>query len=396
MTPGPRILAVAWAFSDWQNGGEPIGAYELVSHLARQGATVDVVTAAAPLQTPPPPGVRVHVAPGASPTRRGNTGRNKAAMVAEAQRLVAANRYDLMHVVTQFTSFPPLVRPFVISGCHNVAPIQLRRHGRAARFGILMDTLRTQGLAEALGDLAYAARWERGAGFTLDRTLREADLVILRERVGVDAYADRARRVEYVPFGVNPGPAPAPGRRRDGSVLFVGRLEADKGVDVLLDAFARIAPDHPGARLKVVGAGREDAALRAQAQRLGIAARTEFLGHVPREALRPLYEAASVFVLPSLGESFGQVNLEAMAAGTPVVTTPMVAAAPDYVVPGQNGELVAAGDAAALAKALTRILGDPDLVERMGSQARAASLAYDWRDVARRHLDLYASLAPQR
>lgn len=386
-----RVLHLAHSISDHAGGGEAVAACDLAASLARLGVEVEVVAAHASLREPLPEGARVRVAPGAERRRWGHSGRNKAAMLREARRALAESRYDAVHVVGQFTSFPVLARPFIMSGCF-VPPAPGAAPPRLGRLRHLVKDVRRHGARSVAGDLAFALRHERGEGWTLDRTLREADLVIVRQSLGLDAYRAVARRAEFVPFGVNPVPTPPARRERDGSVLFVGRLEPDKGVDVLLRAFATVARARPEARLRVVGAGAERVPLERLARELGLAERVEFLGHVPRADVRPLFERAVALALPSRGESFGQVNLEAMAAGTPVVTTPRVIGSRDYLEDGANGRLVPPDDPAALAAALLDLLAKPDDVERLGRRGRETAERFDWRRVAERHVDLYGSV----
>ncbi|MHB8682107.1 MAG: glycosyltransferase family 4 protein [Acidimicrobiales bacterium] len=143
-----------------------------------------------------------------------------------------------------------------------------------------------------------------------------------------------------------PWPAPGP------TVLFVGRHEHRKGLAVLLEAFARVGPAL-GAHLWVSGQGPDTAALRS---RFRSVANVEWLGRVDDDTLAARLAGASVLCAPSLGgESFGIVLVEAMAARTAVVASDI----PGYrAVVGDSATLVAPGDAAALAAALTTALSD--------------------------------------
>ncbi|MHB8605630.1 MAG: hypothetical protein ACYDCK_10290, partial [Thermoplasmatota archaeon] len=90
-----RLLALTWALSDVRWGGEPIGAYELLRHLAALDVEIDVVTPAADVARPLPSNVRIHLVKGGA--RMGHTGANKLAMSREAKRLVASERFDAAH-----------------------------------------------------------------------------------------------------------------------------------------------------------------------------------------------------------------------------------------------------------------------------------------------------------
>lgn len=138
-------------------------------------------------------------------------------------------------------------------------------------------------------------------------------------------------------------------------LLFAGRLHPVKGADVLLEAMAALPPH---VHLLLAGSGGEEAALREQAERLGLAARVHFAGWVNN--ITPLCAAADIFVVPSRSEPLGNVVLEAWAHGMPLVSS--AAEGPVQLVsPGENGLLVPVGDAPALAAAIGSILDTPNL-----------------------------------
>jgi glycosyltransferase involved in cell wall biosynthesis len=162
---------------------------------------------------------------------------------------------------------------------------------------------------------------------------------------------------------------PAAGER---FVLFVGRLEERKGVEGLLEAFAGLEPRRRDVRLLIVGRGPRRATLEAQARRLGIADRVQFVGWVDHAEIHRYYERCAVFVLPSVFtaeggyEPFSNAVMEAMACGAPAVTTTANGVAFDVIQSGVNGLVVPERDVAALRAALARLLDDPDAAEAMG------------------------------
>jgi rhamnosyl/mannosyltransferase len=181
-----------------------------------------------------------------------------------------------------------------------------------------------------------------------------------------------------VPFGIDRGrlqatPAVAaragalraaePGPR----ILFVGRLVPYKGVDVLLRAMP-----HVGATAWVVGDGPLRAALEAEAARLQVAGRVQFLGPLPDAEVVARLHACDLFVLPSVthAETFGMVQIEAMACGKPVVSTNVRSGVPWVNRDGETGLVVEPGDAGALATALNRLVADASLRARMGEAGR--------------------------
>jgi glycosyltransferase involved in cell wall biosynthesis len=153
-------------------------------------------------------------------------------------------------------------------------------------------------------------------------------------------------------------------------VLFVGWLLEAKGVRELLEAAARL----PDMHLTLVGPEETSfvATLRAPLEALG--SRVRVLPARPRAEVIALYHEADLFVLPTWREGFPNVVLEAMAAGLPVVATP-VGAIPDAVRDGEEGLLVPVRDARALERALATLIADPELRLAMGRRARARAEA---------------------
>jgi glycosyltransferase involved in cell wall biosynthesis len=204
--------------------------------------------------------------------------------------------------------------------------------------------------------------------------LRRLDLVLAPSRYFARAVG---RDVGKVPVAVLPngipavsGPAPIgdPGR-----LLFVGRLEPVKGVAVLLDAFRRMIRNHPGTILTIVGDGTARGDLEAAAADLVAAGRVVFTGWLTADRVAEQLRASAVLVVPSLWpENFPTVALEALQLGRPLVASE-VGGLPELVGP-DNGLLVPPGDPDALAQALGRLLGRPELLARLGagSAARAA------------------------
>ncbi|MBP2249911.1 rhamnosyl/mannosyltransferase [Halarchaeum solikamskense] len=176
-------------------------------------------------------------------------------------------------------------------------------------------------------------------------------------------------KTDVIPLGIETGDVPREGRRPDGrELLFVGRLVPFKGVRHLVAAMTHL----DDATLTVVGAGPEREGLEARAAACGVADRVTFAGYVSEERLERQYREADVFVLPSVGanESFGIVQLEAMAHGLPVVNTALPTGVPYVSVDGETGYTVDPGDPAAIADAAARLLADPERYERFSANAR--------------------------
>ncbi|MBB3119613.1 glycosyltransferase family 4 protein [Pseudoduganella violacea] len=156
--------------------------------------------------------------------------------------------------------------------------------------------------------------------------------------------------------------------RRAGTVLALGRLCKGKGSYDLLEAAAQLVAAQPDLQLRLGGDG-ELPAVAARAAQLGLAEHLRLLGWVSGVDKQAQLEQASVFTLPSYNEGLPMSVLEAMAAGLPVVTTP-VGGIPDAVTDGVEGFLVPPGDVAALAMRLQQLLNDTQLAQRMGEAGR--------------------------
>lgn len=185
----------------------------------------------------------------------------------------------------------------------------------------------------------------------------------------------RAARVRWAPDGP--------------LVAYFGRLVYEKGVQHLLAAVPRLRRRHPALRVVVAGTGPEGPALREQARALRLGRAVEFPGFVPDADLAALVAAADCAVVPSVYEPFGLVALEAAAAGTPAVVSD-VGGLREFVTEGRTGLRFPAGDAAALAEAVDRVIGDPALGLRMVTEARAAlDRDHTWTTIAARTVAVY-------
>lgn len=151
-------------------------------------------------------------------------------------------------------------------------------------------------------------------------------------------------------------------------ILSVGRWDAPeryKGVDELVGALALLRPSFPNLFLVAVGEGNDLPRLRRFASDLGLADSVRFLENLSRAELAACYAAADIFALPSTGEGYSLVFLEAMAFGKPVVGA-ACGGPTDLIQDGINGLLVPPGHAPALAQALSRLLGDAALRAKLG------------------------------
>lgn len=203
-------------------------------------------------------------------------------------------------------------------------------------------------------------------------TLRHADRLLaltgptrlyLEQTVGAESVRYVPNFVRLEDFGTVPDRAQRSGPPE---VLFVGWFLAAKGVRELLAAASRL----PRARFTLVGPVQPDFLAEMQGELDALADRVRLLPSMPREQVIELYRRADVFVLPTWREGFPNVVLEAMAAGLPIVSTP-IGAIPDAIRDGEEGFLVPARDVDALTGALARLVDDPALRLAMGARARA-------------------------
>jgi glycosyltransferase involved in cell wall biosynthesis len=151
-----------------------------------------------------------------------------------------------------------------------------------------------------------------------------------------------------------------------------------KGIRVLIEATAKLISKYPKLKLIIAGDGFERPALEKLSRELGIADRTTFLGWMPNKELPPYFRGCAVSVIPSLEEGFGIPAAEAMGCEAPVVATD-AGGLPEVVADGVTGLIVPKGNADALAAAMDRLLGDPQLRQRMGKAGRQRALErFDW------------------
>jgi glycosyltransferase involved in cell wall biosynthesis len=176
---------------------------------------------------------------------------------------------------------------------------------------------------------------------------------------------------EIVHYGLEAGqepPAPSGAPR----LAIVGRLIPIKGHEVLLEAVARVREDVPDLTLEIAGDGPLEPELRTTVARLGLGETVTFLGRV--ESPAAVYERAEIVVVPSFGEGFGMVALEAMERGRAVIASD-VGGLPEIVEAGTTGSIVPPGDAEALARAVVELARDPARATAMGAAGRERALS---------------------
>ena len=252
--------------------------------------------------------------------------------------------------------------------------------------------------------LASGARPEPALRIRIEAEIaQQADLLVASTSDEVDelvtSYGANPDRVFVVPPGVDlTSFRPldrAEARRKIGYsggplLLFVGRLERLKGVEIAIRALALLSDRaHPDLRLMVLGEDSRDAdesekdRLKAIASVLGVRDRVDFLGSVAHHELPYFYSAADACVMPSYSESFGLVGLEAQACGCPVVSSD-VPGLRSVVRDEVSGYLIHGNDPAAYAERIGRLLADPQMAQQMGRHGSLLAQRFSWNRTADR------------
>jgi glycosyltransferase involved in cell wall biosynthesis len=234
----------------------------------------------------------------------------------------------------------------------------------------------------------------------LRHALRHADAVICNSRYTASEVAKYSPNSPTPAAVIPSGPSVAPRVRAQKplnsvkEILFVGRLIARKGVDVLLRALPLIESEGP-VHLHVVGHGDMAERWQALARELAVERSVTFHGAISKVALEQRYASADVFVLPAIvdergdTEGLGAVLVEALSFMTPVVASDVGGIA-DVIRDGETGLLVPEKNPAALAAAISRLLRDRELADRLARQGLAhAQESFDWRGIAAQVMAIY-------
>jgi rhamnosyl/mannosyltransferase len=190
--------------------------------------------------------------------------------------------------------------------------------------------------------------------------------------------SDYMDKVEVIPFGIStkeyrkakkyPILTEKLNDKNNVKILFVGRLVYYKGIDVLIEAMAKV----DGAELFVCGGGELDDVLKKRVKELGMEDKVHFMGRIPQNDLYAALSDCDFFVLPSVNkaEAFALVQLEAMVYGKPVINTWLPTAVPEVSLHGETGLTVEPGNVDQLADAMNTLVNDKELREKLGAQAK--------------------------
>jgi glycogen synthase len=229
--------------------------------------------------------------------------------------------------------------------------------------------------------------------------VRESDSLItcsasMRDEI-TELFGPGLAEVTVIRNGIDAARWPFAERRRHGvasgppELLFVGRLEYEKGVHDAIAALPRIRRAHPGTTLTIAGDGTQQEWLVEQARKYRVLKATRFVGRLDHAELLAALHRAHAAVLPSHYEPFGLVALEAAAAGTPLVTS-NIGGLGEAVINGETGMSCPPRDVARLAEAVGAVLDDPAAAQRRARAARERLTSdFDWHTVADETAQVY-------
>ncbi|WP_282792882.1 glycosyltransferase [Streptomyces sp. CC224B] len=258
------------------------------------------------------------------------------------------------------------------------------RRGRPAYLRIGQEHLSLDAHSDQLRGDQNAAIAEGLDAFV---TVSEADAQLYRA-----ALPDVRAKILCIPNGVTP-PSVTPSALDSRTIVAAGRLVAVKRYDRLINAFGKVAAEHPDWTLRVYGRGPDQARLRRLVDELGLYNRVFLMG--PASPIETEWAKGAIAAVSSDMESFGMTIVEAMHCGVPVVATDCPHGPAEIITHGADGLLVPlAGGVDAYADALKSLIKDEESRARMGAAARAKAATYAPSVIARRYEDLMESLRP--
>ncbi|WP_239065249.1 glycosyltransferase [Streptomyces sp. S4.7] len=181
---------------------------------------------------------------------------------------------------------------------------------------------------------------------------------------------------------------PSPRTRKN--VASIGRLDDQKGIDLLLESWAPVAGARPDWRLRIYGAGQDESALKERCTALGLDGSVDWMGRT--DDVAGALAECSVFVQSSRGEGFPLALMEAMASGVPCAAFDCAPGVREIVRDGEDGLLAPPGDTDALADRLLRLTGNPRLRDSLGERARVNVQRYSQEEILRRWHELFELL----
>ena len=382
--PYPNLVNTPDYINKYAHGGTEIAAYNLAVNMAKRGNMVDVFTTSIDSKNSVElyPNMKVH---------RHATSLKIASANPSIKLIYNPLNYD-MDIVHAHSPIPYSDLPALLYAKRKKLPFVL--------------TYQFDGV-ETGGSFARNAGVSLYNKLFIHRVLKSADTIIAttqsyaKESPFLRRYLDK---IVVIPNGINIEEVTTPvtkersrvilGLPQDSEIiLFFGSLVEYKGPDILLKAFKLVKNVFPTAKLIFAGRGHMDNQLKETAKQMKISDDVIFTGFVEDDEKPLYYKAADIFCLPSttLAESFGIVNLEAMAAGLPIVSSDL-GGIPDIVKNGVNGLLAKPYDFETVAKNLTKLLKNGEMREEMGKNGLKMVNNYTWDEVTTKTEKLYKKL----
>lgn len=370
--PAEKPLSVAFVIARYPPalGGTEAQAASLAGHLREAGFEVAVYTQKLKDQKPPP-------LPGVIRMRPAVGGRISSAV------------FGLRVVLGLLRRRPDLIQAFLLSSPALFAAMAGRLIGR--------PVLAKLGGGGDYCDLATSRRSLAGR-LRLRLVLQMADHFVTPSKEALSELLQAGveeSRCTFIPNGVDLSIFVPKAGGRDPSaertVIFAGRLEAQKDPATLIRAWARVSGMEPPPRLLIIGEGSLRELIEEQVRSLGLSSSVSFAGAVPHDGMPGWYARGSVFVLPSFSEGLSNSLLEAMACGlAPVVSD--IPANRAVFPPGSEGLFFNPGDEAALAARLVQVLQDGEMRSRISAEALRISADFSSAASARSYADLYDAI----
>lgn len=286
-----------------------------------------------------------------------------------------ADGYDLIHCTTPYGTFMPCAYKNIITIC-DVTPLLFPgAHGRMNVWHHRLALPAILKRADRIITISECSKRDIVTSYNIPEEKVSVTLLAVDERFRVDAAAVPGELLASLPYPY---------------ILNVGTLEPRKNLDGLIRAFARAKQGGMPHALVITGAkGWGESRLAPLIKELGVSASVIFTGFVDDEDLPHLYQGADFFVYPSLYEGFGLPVLEAMACGTPVITS-ATSSLPE--VAGEAALLIEPRSEAELSAAIMRLAGDPDLRQAMGAKGLLQAGRFSWAETSAATLKIYAEV----
>ena len=239
-----------------------------------------------------------------------------------------------------------------------------------------------------------AAQFLLGSAKRVRRSLQSAAALLVPSGFLVDVFKRHGIDAEIVPNVVDldrfrQSAVATHGKGQQPVLLIARNLETIYGIDIGLQAFAKVLSRYPQASLMITGEGPVRASLQHLSEQLGVAAQVHFTGRLDRNEMAELYGKANLLINPSRADNMPGAVLEAMASGVPIVAT-AVGGVPYIVEDQRSALLVPVDDHLALAEAVLRVLSDHELASRLTASAAVDVRSYDWNAVRPLLVQTYA------